>query len=74
MDARFEEYIAGHQPTKGSRDFAMFSTNDELIGPAGVQNNMAVSEAAGYKILIDADGGHRLRRPTLKLAKNLAAN
>lgn len=67
---RFENFIAGYQPTHGNRDYAMFSTNDELIGPAGVQHNKGVCADAGYQILIDPDGGHRLRRAALKLAKS----
>lgn len=66
---RFENFIAGHQPTSGKRDYAMFSINDELIGAAGARNNQRICHAAGYRILIDWQGGHRLRRQTLRLAR-----
>ena len=66
---RFENFIAGHQPTSGKRDYAMFSINDELIGSAGVRNNQRICYQAGYRILIDWQGGHRLRRQTLRLSR-----
>ena len=66
---RFENFIAGHQPTSGKRDYAMFSINDELIGAAGVRNNQRICYQAGYRILIDWQGGHRLRRQTLRLSR-----
>ena len=44
---RFENFIAGHQPTSGKRDYAMFSINDELIGAAGVRNNQRICYQAG---------------------------
>lgn len=67
--ARFENFIAGYQPTSGKRDYAMFSIKDELIGPAGVRNNQRVCYEAGYRILLDWEGGHRLRRQTLRLSR-----
>lgn len=66
---RFENFIAGHQPTSGKRDYAMFSINDELIGSAGVRNNQRICYQAGYRILIDWQGGHRLRRQTMRLSR-----
>ena len=66
--ARFEHFIAEHQPTLGKRDYAMFSIKDELIGPAGVRNNQRVCYEIGYRILIDWEGGHRLKRQTLRLS------
>lgn len=66
---RFENFIAGHQPTSGKRDYAMFSINDELIGAAGARNNQRICYQAGYRILIDWQGGHRLRRQTLRLSR-----
>ena len=69
MCVRFENFIAGHQPTSGKRDYAMFSINDELIGSAGVRNNQRICYQAGYRILIDWQGGHRLRRQTLRLSR-----
>lgn len=68
---RFERFIEENSPTRGKRDYAMFSTNDELIGPEGVTNNRGICVKAGYHILIDTEGGHRLSRATLKRAKTL---
>ena len=66
---RFENFIAGHQPTSGKRDYAMFSINEELSGAAGARNNQRICYQAGYRILIDWQGGHRLRRQTLRLSR-----
>ena len=67
--ARFENFIASNNPTPGKgHDYAMFSIQDELIGAEGVRRNQAVCFDAGYRILIDCDGGHRLRKATLRLA------
>ena len=67
--ARFEDYIAGHQVTQGrGKDYAMFSTEDELIGPEGVSRNQAICYDAGYRILIDLEGGHRLKKAALRKA------
>lgn len=66
---RFDNFITGHQPKSGKRDYAMFSINDELIGSAGVRNNQRVCYEAGYRILLDWEGGHRLRRQTLRLSR-----
>ena len=40
--ARFENFIAGYLPSRGTQDYAMFSSNDELIGPSGVKHNKRV--------------------------------
>lgn len=67
--ARFENFIAGYNPTPGKgHDYAMFSIHDELIEADGVRCNQVVCYDAGYRILIDSDGGHRIRRATLRLA------
>ena len=67
--ARFENFIAGYNPTPGKgHDFAMFSIHGELIGADGVRSNQVVCYDSGYRILIDSDGGHRLRKATLRLA------
>lgn len=69
--ARFEYFIAGNKPTPSKcHDYAMFSIHDELIGADGVRRNQVVCYDAGYRILIDTDGGHRLRKATLRLAWN----
>lgn len=67
--ARFENFIASNNLTPGKdHDFAMFSIHDELIGMDGVRRNQDVCYDAGYRILIDCDGGHRLSKATLRLA------
>lgn len=66
---RFENFITGFNPTPGKgHDYAMFSIHDELIGADGVRRNQVACYDAGYRILIDGDGGHRLRKATLRLA------
>lgn len=69
--ARFERFVAETPTSQGKSDYAMFSVNDELIGPVGVLHNQGVCAKAGYRIFIDPNGGHRLRRATLRLAKTL---
>ena len=67
---RFDDFIATQHPTPGKgRDYAMFSIHDELIGPAGILHNEGICFKAGYRILIDSEGNHRLRKATLKQAK-----
>ena len=68
--ARFERFIAGCKPTQGKgHDYAMFSLHDELIGDDGVRRNRIVCFDVGYRILVDMDSGHRLRKGTLRLAR-----
>ena len=45
---------------------AVFSIHDELIGPVGILENMAVCQRLGYTILIDDKGGHRLDKNSLR--------
>ncbi len=49
-----------------SLNFAVFSIHDELIGPVGILENMAVCQRLGYTILIDDTGGHRLDKSSLR--------
>ena len=49
------------------RDYAVFSIHDELIGPEGILENMVVCQQAGYKVLLEDKGGHRLCRQSLSL-------
>jgi hypothetical protein len=53
-------------PGDVSLNFAVFSIHDELIGPVGILENMAVCQRLGYSILIDDKGGHRLDTNSLK--------
>ena len=60
--ARFEDFqVKCH--------YAIFSIHDELIGHAGVLANQAACYRAGYQIMIDAEGGHRLRREVIRQRK-----
>lgn len=68
---RFEEYRKVTQATSGVKNYAVFSAHDEMIGDTASLDNMAMVFDAGYSILIDAKGGHRLRKTTLKLLKNI---
>ena len=40
----------------------------EYFVPAGVRNNQRDCYEIGYRILIDWEGGHRLKRQTLRLS------
>ena len=53
-------------PGDASLNFAVFSIHDELIGPVGILENMAVCQRLGYSILIDDKGGHRLDKNSLR--------
>ena len=67
---RFENFQTGCQTTPGKgRDYAIFSIHDELIGPTGVLSNQGSCYKAGYQILIDTEGGHRLRREVIRQIK-----
>lgn len=68
--ARFDRFIADSKPTQGKGyDYAMFSLHDELIGTDGVRRNQLACLDVGYRILVDMDSGHRLRKGTLRLAR-----
>lgn len=66
---RFEEYREVTQATSGVKNYAVFSAHDELIGDTASLDNMSMVFDTGYSILIDAKGGHRLRKTTLKLLR-----
>ena len=53
----------------GDSNYAIFSINDDLIGPEGILANMAVCQELGYTILVDDKGGHRLDRNSLEKIK-----
>lgn len=55
------------------RDYAVFSIHDELIGPEGILENMVVCQQAGYKVLLEDKGGHRLCRQSLRFIKGVIA-
>ena len=55
------------------RDYAVFSIHDELIGPEGILENMVVCQQAGYKVLLEDKGGHRLCRQSLRFIKEVIA-
>lgn len=53
-------------PGDVSLNLAVFSIHDELIGPVGILENMAVCQRLDYTILIDDKGGHRLDKSSLR--------
>lgn len=65
---RGEWYLPAHGDK--SLNFAVFSIHDELIGPLGILENMAVCQRLGYTILVDDKGGHRLDKKSLKKIKD----
>ena len=66
---RFTEYTQTHKAIAGIRSYALFAVHDELIGDANMLDNMALVFEAGYKLLLDSKGGHRLRATSLKLLR-----
>ena len=68
--ARFEDFQVKYPTTPGKgHDYAIFSIHDELIGHTGVLANQVACYRAGYQIMIDAEGGHRLRREVIRQIK-----
>ena len=66
---RFAEYTQTHKAIAGIKSYALFAVHDELIGDANMLDNMALVFEAGYKLLLDSKGGHRLRATSLKLLR-----
>ena len=64
---RFLEYSKKHKAVSGARNYALFSVHDELIGDTNMLDNMAMIFESGYQLLLDSNGGHRLRAASLKL-------
>lgn len=72
---RFEKFIESHTPTVNRYaffhpDVAVFSINDELIGEHGVLQNMEECFMAGFEIMVEGKGGHRLGKEVLKLIQS----
>ncbi len=63
---KFRTYRAENEMMKGIENYAVFSAHDELIGDTASLNNMAVAFNAGYRILIEAQGKHRLQKHTIR--------
>ena len=64
---RFAEYTQTHKAIAGTKNYALFAMHDELIGDAGMLDNMAMVFESGYRLLLDSKGGHRLQAASLKL-------
>ena len=64
---RFTEYESSHKAVSGTKNYALFAVHDELIGDADMLDNMALVFESGYQLLLDSEGGHRLRAAALNL-------
>ena len=70
---RFTEYSGSHKALGGIKNYALFSAHDELIGDSDMLDNMALVFEAGYRLLLDSQGGHRLQAASLKLLREKVA-
>lgn len=71
MCLKYEDYIAKHVPTLGKKNYAIFSAHDELLGDEASLIAQQVVSDAGYNVLIDSKGVHRITSSTIKLIAKL---
>lgn len=67
MCLEYEDYIANHPILLSSENYAIFSAHDELLGEEASSIARQVVSEAGYNVLIDSKGVHRITSSTLKL-------
>lgn len=60
MCKEYEKYIATHPVILGKENYAMFSAHDELLGDKAAAEAQKIVAKAGYNVVIDPKGGHRL--------------
>ena len=60
MCQEYEAYIASHPILQGRASYAIFAEHDELLGDEAAAEAQKVVAEAGYRILIDEQGQHRL--------------
>lgn len=58
-------------PVPGTRNIALFSTDDELIGREFSKKNAALLESLGYEIYWNSKFGHRCNEQAAKQIKNI---
>ena len=63
---KFTDYKASHQILPGTRNLAVFSKNDELVGQVESRKNAKILEAAGFTIIWSDKFGHRLNENVAK--------
>ena len=60
MCKEYEKYIASHPILLGKDNYALFSAHDELLGDDATEQAKNVVAEAGYNVIIDPEGKHRL--------------
>ena len=60
MCKEYEKYIASHPILLGKENYAIFSAHDELLGDKAAAETQNVVAEAGYNVIIDPEGKHRL--------------
>ncbi len=60
MCKEYEIYIASHPILLGKENYAIFSAHDELLGDKAAAEAQNVVAEAGYNIIINKKGKHRL--------------
>jgi hypothetical protein len=69
----YENYIATHTPLLGKENYAIFSAHDELLGDEASRIAQQVVSDAGYSVLIDSKGVHRITSSTIKLISEIVS-
>lgn len=70
MCKEYEAYIANHPIQLGKENYALFSAHDELLGDEAAEQAQKVVAEAGYKILKDNKGQHRLGKSAFTIIEN----
>ena len=68
---KWEEYIANHKITLGTRSYALFSVHDELLGEQATLEAEKIVADAGFKVYTDEEGQHRLTGSTIRIIDTL---
>lgn len=67
MCCDYERYIATHTPSLGRASYAIFAEHDELLGDEAAAEAQKVVVAAGYSVIIDPKGKHRLGKSAFEI-------
>lgn len=71
MIHRFIDFRKEHEFVLGSKNVALFSRDDELIGHEGAKRNAALVEKAGFEVNWSDKFGHRCNDNAVKLISRL---
>lgn len=63
----YETFISRAQLRLGKESYAIFSAHDELLGDEAALVAQQVVSKAGYEVLVDQKGSHRITSSTIKI-------